>query len=102
MKKDEVKSKDLQATILLMEPADKATTGKRRDLAVRLSNKSKRALHYISDARAVRYDPAAKRLTIALSDEGRELIPLAVQKLPVIRHIDPESEAEIRLSIPKS
>jgi hypothetical protein len=102
VKKDDVKPNDLQATIKSAEPASGAAAGKRMDLVVRLSNKSKRALHYISDVRAIRYDPLAKRLTIALSDEGREILSLNVEKVPVIRYIDPQSDAEIRISVPEN
>jgi len=101
VKKDDVKSSDLQATIQSVEPVTGATARKRMEVVVRLSNKSKRALHYISDMRAMRYDPLAKRLVIALSDEGREILPLNVEKVPVIRHIDPQSDAEIRISVPE-
>jgi len=101
VKKDDVKPNDLQATIQSVEPVTGAAAGGKMNLVVRLSNKSKRALHFISDVRAIRYDPVAKRLTIALSDEGREILPLNVQKIPIIRHIDPQSDAEIRISVPE-
>lgn len=70
------------------------------ELVVRLSNKASRALHYISDVRATRYDPTTKRLTLSLSDEGREVIPGTIGRLPAFRFVDPESEAEIKLRIP--
>jgi hypothetical protein len=70
------------------------------EFVVRLSNSATRALHYISDVRATRYDPVTKTLTLSLSDEGRVAIPMTVDKLPVFRHIDPGSEVEIRLKVP--
>ncbi len=70
------------------------------EFVVRLSNSATRALHYISDVRATKYDPATKTLTLSLSDEGRVVIPATVGKMPVFRHIDPGSEAEIRLRVP--
>jgi hypothetical protein len=75
-------------------------SGGNMELAIRLSNTATRALHYIADVRATRYDPNTKILTIALSDEGREVIPGTIYKLPVFRYVDPESEAEIRIVIP--
>jgi len=70
------------------------------EVVVRLSNRASRALHYISDVRATRYDAGTRTLTLALSDEGRQVIPGAISKLPVFRHIDPGSDAEVRLRVP--
>lgn len=95
MTNDDIKPDDLTASIKSMEPAEKQI-----ELVVRLSNKATRALHYIADVRATRYDPNTKTLTLSLSDEGRQVIPGAISKLPVFRYIDPGSEAEIRLSVP--
>lgn len=69
-------------------------------ITVRLSNRSSRALHYISDVRTTKYDPETRTLELALSDEGREVIPGAMQKLPNFKYVDPESETEIQLSVP--
>jgi hypothetical protein len=70
------------------------------EFVVRMTNDSDRALHYISDVRATRYDPATRTLVVALSDEGRELIPGTIMKLPVFRRVDPGTTAEIRLRVP--
>lgn len=74
--------------------------GEEIEVVVRLSNPASRALHYIADVRARRYDPATRTLTLALSDEGREVLPGAAHKLPEFRHIDPHSDAELRLRVP--
>lgn len=85
----------LSASLRAVTPADRQL-----DLEVRLVNRADRALHYIADVRATRYDPTSRILTVSLSDEGREVIPLAVGSLPTFRHVDPGSEAEIHLSVP--
>lgn len=77
-----------------------APDDKHLQVVVRLRNKAERALHYVSDVRVTRYDPATRTLTLALSDEGREVIPGLAGKLPVFRHVDPGSDAEIALSVP--
>lgn len=70
-------------------------------VVVRLSNTASRALHYICDVRATRYDPETKTLTVAMSDEGRQVIPGAMSKLPEIRYVDPNGEAEFRVRVPE-
>jgi len=70
------------------------------DVKLRITNSSDRTLHYISDVRATRYDPATKTLRLSLSDEGREVIPSAIQKLPEFKFVEPGSEVEISLKIP--
>ena len=85
----ETKSNDLRADIRKVDSMD----GQLR-LVVRLSNKTTRALHYISDVRATRYDPATRILTLCMSDEGREVIPGAIAKLPVFRFVD---DLELRI-----
>ena len=95
MTDDDIKPDALRASIKSMERSDHNI-----ELVVRLVNTAKRALHYIADVRAIRYDPGTKRLTLALSDEGREVIPGAIGKLPVFRYIDPESDADLRLRVP--
>jgi hypothetical protein len=92
---EEIKPDDLTASIKSMEPVDKQI-----ELIIRLSNKATRALHYIADVRATKYDQNTKTLTLSLSDEGLQVIPGTISKLPVFRHIDPGSEAEIRISVP--
>lgn len=92
---DDVKPDALKASIKSIEPTDKEI-----EVVVRLSNSAARALHYISDVRATRYDAATKTLVLSLSDEGRQVIPGTIGKLPHFRHVDPGSEAEIRLKVP--
>jgi hypothetical protein len=75
-------------------------TEKEIEVVVRVANTASRALHYIADVRAIRYDPATKTLTLALSDEGRQLLPTIAANLPTFRFVDPGSEAELRLKIP--
>ena len=91
----EAKPDDLSASIQSVAPDDK-----RLQVVVRLRNKAARALHYVADVRVTRYDAATRTLTLALSDEGREVIPGLAGKLPVFRHVDPGSEAEILLAVP--
>lgn len=107
MKERNTKPDDLKASIEAVQPVAARTdekTGRRQpgelEFVVRMKNDADRTLHFISDVRATRYDPATKRLVVALSDEGRELIPGAMMKLPRFRRIDPGSTAEIRLRIP--
>lgn len=92
---DDIKPDALKASIKSMDRSDEEI-----EVVIRLSNTATRALHYISDVRATKYDPATKTLVLALSDEGREVIPGAIGKLPQFRYIDPASEAEIRLKVP--
>lgn len=84
-----------RATLRSVQPTDKHL-----ELVVRCANATDRALHYIADVRATRYDPATRTLTVALSDEGREVIPGAAANLPTFRYVDPQSEVELRLRIP--
>lgn len=92
---DEIKSDALAIKLQTSKPIkDKL------EFVVNLKNSASRALHYISDVRALRFDPTSKTLTISLTDEGREIIPGTVSKLPNFQFIDPNSEAEIHLNIP--
>jgi len=95
MASDDSKPDDLTAAIQSVAPVDTHL-----QVVVRLQNKAARALHYVAEVRATRYDPATRTLTLALSDEGREVIPGLAGKLPVFRHVDPGSQAEIHLSVP--
>lgn len=95
MSAEDSKPDDLSAAIRSVESKER-----RLELVVRIQNKAQRALHYIADVRTIGYDPTSKTLTLALSDEGRQVIPGAIGKLPVFRHVDPASEAEIRVSVP--
>lgn len=95
MASDDSKPDDLTVAIQSVAPVDT-----RLQVIVRLQNKAARALHYVAEIRATRYDPTTRTLTLALSDEGREVIPGLAGKLPVFRHVDPGSQAEIHLSVP--
>lgn len=95
MASDDSKPDDLTAAIQSVAPVDTHL-----QVVVRLQNKAARALHYVAEVRATRYHPATRTLTLALSDEGREVIPGLAGKLPVFRHVDPGSQAEIHLSVP--
>jgi hypothetical protein len=107
MKGRNTKPDDLKASIEAVEPVAARTdekTGRpmpgELEFVVRVKNDADRTLHYVSDVRATRYDPNTRRLVLALSDEGREVIPGAMMKLPVFRRIDPGSTAEIHLRVP--
>jgi hypothetical protein len=71
-------------------------------LEVRLvfRNDADRALHYIAGVRGLLYDPATKRLTVRLSDEGREIIPGGANIRPPFRHVEPGSQSELTLKLP--
>ncbi len=70
------------------------------DVTFRLKNEADRALHYIAEVRTIRFDPATKRLVAGLSDAGRVLIPMMVNRIPDIKAIDAGSEAELKLALP--
>jgi len=72
------------------------------EVLIRLQNPNTRAMHYISDVRALDYDPATKNLTVRLSDQGLTVIPSMVSMRPTFRFVDPESEAEILISLPQT
>lgn len=95
MNGDTLKSDAFGASLKSVEPVDQEI-----ELVVRLSNKADRALHYISDVRVTKYDPATRTLLLCLSDEGREVLPGAISKLPEFRIVDPESDAEISFRVP--
>lgn len=69
-------------------------------IVIRLRNTSRQALHYISDVRAIKYDPVARRLEVRLTDEGRAVIPGAAHVLPQFRVLDPLAAAELSLTLP--
>jgi len=107
MKDQKPKPDDLKASVEAVETVPERKdekTGRKKpgevEFVVRMTNDADRALHYISDVRATRYDPNTKTLVVALSDEGREVIPGTIMKLPVFRRIDPKNTAEIRLRVP--
>ena len=98
---------DLKASITAVEQITgyvDEKTGRRTEgeleFVVRLTNDTDRALHYISDVRATRYDPGSRTLVIALSEEGLEPIPDAGMQLPRFRRLDPRSTAELHLRLP--
>ena len=70
------------------------------ELRVTLHNSADRALHYLSAVRALDYDPAARVLTVRLSDEGREVVPGGANMRPPVSRIDPGSDAELVLQLP--
>lgn len=80
--------------------ADVCSTDDTLVVTVRLRNDADRALHYIASVRSIQYDPATRRLTLRLSDEGRVVVPGAAIVRPKFRHIDPNSEAELTLTVP--
>ena len=92
---DEMKPDSLKVTVKSLESVDDEYRFK-----VRLSNKANRALHYICDVRTTKYDPQTKTVTFSLSDEGREVIPGVISKLPEFRYVDPESDIDIELRVP--
>lgn len=95
MATDDVKPDALRAEVKQLVRRDSEAT-----LVLAIHNSAPRALHYIADVRTTRYDPATRRLTLALSDEGREVIPGAIAKLPQFRHVDPGGSAELTLRVP--
>ena len=107
MKERNTKPDDLKVSIEAVQPVAARTNEKtgrpepgELEFVVRMKNDADRTLHYISDVRATRYDPNTKRLIVALSDEGREVLPGAMMKLPTFRRIDPGSTAEIHVRVP--
>jgi hypothetical protein len=72
------------------------------ELTVRLRNPLDRAIHYISDVRGMLFDPATQHLRVQLSDRGREMPPGGIAMEPRFRLIDPQSEALVRVRLPKS
>lgn len=72
------------------------------DLTVRLSNPSPdRAVHYISELRGIVFDEATGRFLVRLTDEGREVIPGALGRLPSFARVDPSGTALLSLRIPE-
>jgi hypothetical protein len=78
-----------------------ARTRRGTEITLRLRNDDSRPVHYISNVRTLRYDPAAKRVTVGLSDEGRVLVPGVANVHPAFNFIDPDSEAELHLVLPQ-
>lgn len=70
------------------------------DVTIRLHNSADRALHYIGAVRALDYDPTARRLTVRLSDVGREVVPGAANLRPPTRSVDPGADAEVTVHLP--
>jgi hypothetical protein len=72
------------------------------ELTVRLRNPLDRAIHYISDVRAIVFDPTTRRLRVQLSDQGQEIVPGGIAMEPRFRMIDPHSEALFNVRLPKT
>jgi hypothetical protein len=69
------------------------------ELVVRLrSRHPDRVLHYIAEVRAIVFE--AGRFVVRLTDQGREVIPGAVGRLPVFGRIDPGATALLTLRLP--
>ena len=74
--------------------------GNRLLIRVTLRNQIDRALHYISEPRAIEYDPDANRLEVRLTDVGRVVVPGASNVAPTMQFIDPNGRAELEISLP--
>jgi len=72
------------------------------ELVVRLRNPLDRAIHYISDVRGMIFDPTTRRFRVQLSDQGRPLRHGVAIVEPRFRMIDPQSEAVIKIRLPKT
>lgn len=72
------------------------------ELTVKLRNPLDRAVHYISDVRAMVFDSATRRLRVQLSDQGRETPPGGITMQPRLRMIDPQSEAVATVRLPRT
>lgn len=72
------------------------------ELSIRVHNTLNRAIHYISDVRAMIFDAHTRRLRVQLSDKGREMPPGGIAMLPRFRMIGPNSEALIKVRLPKT
>jgi hypothetical protein len=71
------------------------------ELTVRLENRHpERALHYIAEPRGVLVNEATGGFVVRLTDEGREVIPGSVGRLPNFGHVDPNSTALLTVWIP--
>jgi len=72
------------------------------EISIRLRNPLDRTIHYISDVRAMIFDPLTQRLRVQLSDRGREILLVGIAMEPKFRMIDPQSEALIKVQLPKT
>lgn len=71
------------------------------ELRLRLDNlRTDRALHYVSQPRAIVRDDATGAFEVRLTDEGREPIPGAVHLLPSFDRVDPSSTALLTVKLP--
>jgi len=71
------------------------------ELRLRLDNpRTDRALHYVSQPRAIVRDDATGTFEVRLTDEGREPIPGAVDLLPSFDRVDPSSTALLTVNLP--
>lgn len=90
-------SKALEGSVESWSAADDGV-----DVVVHLRNPSDRALHYISDVRGIRVDPATGGLQVFLSD-SEFITPLASFPMePQFRLIDPNSDATLAVKLPKT
>lgn len=71
-------------------------------IIVKLNNSNARAIYCIGDVRTIDYDPGSRKLEVRLTDAGRTLIPGIANMEPVIRTIDPGSDAELELRLHKT
>jgi len=99
---DSKSKKDGGRTPVHLEISMKSVTANKRGISVllKLHNPADRALHYVSEVRGLKYEPASKTLTVIMSDEGRVLVPGPMEKEPVTRSIDPKADAELELQLP--
>lgn len=72
------------------------------ELTIRLHNPLDRAIHYISDVRAMIFDTHTRRLRVQLSEQGLEMPPGGIAMKPRFRQIDPRSKAETKVRLPKT
>jgi hypothetical protein len=71
------------------------------ELRLRLDNpRTDRALHYISQPRAIIRNDATGVVEVRLTDDGREPIPGAVHMLPSFDRVDPSSTALLTVRLP--
>ena len=71
------------------------------ELRLRLDNpRTDRALHYVSQPRAIVRNDATGTFEVRLTDQGREPIPGAVHVLPSFDRVDPSSTALLTVTLP--
>ncbi len=71
------------------------------ELRLRLDNpRTDRALHYVSQPRAIVRDDATGTFEVRLTDDGREPVPGALHLLPSFDRVDPRSTALLTVNLP--